>query len=354
MQDRSRAAPQGKLTLNRFDHFPVALLDVPAAELWRHLPGPSLFHIAGLRTDPLFVSVLLHGNEETGWQAVQQVLREHQSKPLPRSLLLLVGNIAAAKAGVRTLTTQNDYNRTWPGTTLPDCEEARLMREVLEIVASYAPFASIDIHNNTGANPHYACLNRLDEPYLHLARLFGRTIVYFEKPAGVQSAALATLCPAITVECGRVGGTSGIGHAAELVASALALSEFPDHAVPDGDIDLLQTFAILKVPAEASFSFDGSSADLAFRGDLDHLNFAELAPGVVIGRTGGAAAPRLHVLPGGDFEDVVGYFTYVDGEIRLAQPAIPAMLTLDPNAIRLDCLGYLMHRIGRDGARLQD
>jgi hypothetical protein len=28
------------------------------------------------------------------------------------------------------------------------------------------------------------------------------------------------------------------------------------------------------------------------------------------------------------------------------------MLTLDPHAVRLDCLGYLMHRIGFDGARL--
>ncbi len=41
-----------------------------------------------------------------------------------------------------------------------------------------------------------------------------------------------------------------------------------------------------------------------------------------------------------------------DGEIRLSQRAIPAMLTLDPNAVRLDCLGYLMHRIGRDGRRI--
>ena len=28
------------------------------------------------------------------------------------------------------------------------------------------------------------------------------------------------------------------------------------------------------------------------------------------------------------------------------------MMTLDPAAVRLDCLGYLMHRIGRDGRRI--
>jgi hypothetical protein len=30
------------------------------------------------------------------------------------------------------------------------------------------------------------------------------------------------------------------------------------------------------------------------------------------------------------------------------------MLTLDPRAVRLDCLGYLMHRIGRDGRRIAE
>jgi hypothetical protein len=36
--------------------------------------------------------------------------------------------------------------------------------------------------------------------------LFSRTVVYFQQPFGVQSAALATICPAVAVECGRVAG----------------------------------------------------------------------------------------------------------------------------------------------------
>ena len=30
-------------------------------------------------------------------------------------------------------------------------------------------FASIDIHNNTGINPHYGVVNRLDHAVLHLS-----------------------------------------------------------------------------------------------------------------------------------------------------------------------------------------
>jgi uncharacterized protein len=258
----------------------------------------------------LFVSVLLHGNEHTGWQAVQSVLRRHTGRQLPRSLLLFVANVEAAKANVRTLPEQVDYNRAWPGTPHFSTPEAHLMAEVLEIVKRQAPYASIDIHSDTGNNPHYGCVTRLAHRYLHLARLFSRTVVFFEKPAGVQSAALAAICPAVTIECGRIGGAGGVAHAAEFVGSALAISDLPDHPVPAGDLDPMRTFAIIKVPSEASMSFDGSAADFLFRADLDQLNFLELETGTSFGRLGASGQHRLQVLPGGDFATVDAYFDY--------------------------------------------
>ena len=340
------------LCLRRFDHFPDALLDVAAPDLWLHLEGPSLFHLPGRHAQPLFVSVLLHGNEDSGWRAMQAVLRPHRGKLLPRPLMLFVGNIEAARAGVRTLPVQMDYNRCWPCAEQPVGPEARLMREVFEVARACSPFASIDIHNNTGNNPHYACVNRLAESFLHLARLFSRTVVYFDRPAGVQTAALAEICPAVTVECGIAGGAAGVAHAADFVASALAMSQFPHHPVPQGDLDLLRTFAIVRVPSDATLSYDDSDADFRFRGDLDLLNFSELEPGTSFGFLGHGATRQLDVLPGGDFTTTERYFEYVQREIRLSQRVIPAMLTVDARAVRLDCLGYLMHRIGRDGRRI--
>jgi hypothetical protein len=339
------------LHLTIHDYLPEPLLDVPATEIWQHLEGPTLFHIAGRQEPPLFVSVLLHGNEHTGWTALQEILRQHRRRPLPRSLLLFVGNIAAARADVRSLAEQTDYNRVWPGTAFPTAPEAALMRRVFASVQTYAPFAAIDIHNNTGNNPHYACVTRLDEHTLNLARLFGGTVVYFEKPVGVQTGALASLCPAVTVECGRSGDVAGVEHIVEFVTSALTLSEWPHQPVPEGDLDLMRTYAILKVPPEASISFDGSKADLRFRPDLDHLNFSELEPGTVFGRLGTGSAHRMLVVPGGDVPVTQDIFDYAKGEIRLTRRAIPAMLTRDAAAVRFDSLGYLMHRIDRRGAR---
>jgi hypothetical protein len=293
----------------------------------------------------LFLSVLLHGNEDTGLAAAQEVLRLHLSRDLARSLLLFVGNVRAAAANVRTLPDQADYNRVWPGTLTPDVPEARMARSVFDYAASRRPFASIDIHNNTGLNPHYACITRLEPKFVALARLFSRTIVHFERPLGVHAGAFAHLCPAITVECGKAGSGAGTVHAIELIEACLSITQLLSHDMAPYDVDLFRTVAIVKMPVDSTFSFDGSPADFCFRSDVDRLNFSELCSGEQLGKIGKKGA-RLVVLPANGSNSVNEYFDYQAASIRLKQNAIPAMMTQDQRAIRQDCLCYLMRRVG--------
>lgn len=333
----------------RLDAIPDGLLTIPTKHIVDILPRPTLIDLPGRNGVPLFVTVLLHGNEDTGLLAIQQILHRYRNRPLPRRLLLFIGNVEAAAAGVRTLPSQLDFNRAWPGTIAPSAPESEMMRALVDHIARLKPFASIDIHNNTGRNPHYACLNRLDDHYFHLARLFSRTVVYFEQPVGVQSAAMAELCPAVTVECGHVGERSATDHAAEFIEACLSMQGFPAHAPRPADFDLLRTFATVKVPSDLSFSFDGSEADIRFREDIDHLNFSEAQPGTLFGYVTKQDGKQLNVTA--DHPSAAeDYFDYGNSRIQLARPAVPAMLTRDPNAVRLDCLCYLMHRIGFDGA----
>ena len=343
-----RSAPE----LSVLDEIPDGLLDCRAGDLAHILPEPTLLRLKGRHGPPLFVSILLHGNEHTGFDAARLVLSKYRDRVLPRDLLLFIGNVAAAEQNLRTLPSQTDYNRVWPGTLFPTAPEVPMMRHVMQIAEEYRPFASIDIHNNTGFNPHYACVSHLEEHHLHLARLFSRTVVYFTQPVGVQSAAFADICPSVTVECGKSGSDSSAGHAAEFMAACLSLSHVPEHPVPREDLDIMRTFAVVKVPEAATFSFDGSEADFKFRADLDRLNFSECAPGTSFGRLGRDGHHRLAVTPGFDGAPMDSYFDHARGEIRLTQDVIPAMLSLDPEAIRQDCLGYLMHRIDRSGNRL--
>ena len=336
-----------------FESVPDGFLQCPARRLAEVLPGPSLIDLPGRDRHPLFVSVLLHGNEETGLVAAQEVLRRHRTRQLDRSLLLFIGNVAAAAANERTLPGQADYNRVWPGTLAPNVPEAHMARWVFEYAAARKPFASIDIHNNTGLNPHYACTTRLESKFIALARLFSRTIVHFERPLGVQTGAFAQLCPAITIECGKSGVGAATVHAVDLIEAGLSIVQLPSHDMAPKDVDLLRTYAIAKVPEDASFSFDGSPADFRFRSDIDRLNFSELNAGDSFGKVGDENT-RLIVLPATESDSTDVYFDYRERQIRLTQDVVPAMLTLDPRAIRGDCLCYLMHRIGMDGARLRD
>ena len=186
--------------LTVLDTLPEGITEVKPADLYQILPTPTLIHLPGRTEKPMFVSVLQHGNEVTGLLAVQALLSKYQSQQLPRSLSIFFGNVEAAKQGLRKLDGQPDYNRVWPGTEQQPTEESGNALQIVDEMKKRGVFISIDVHNNTGINPHYACINKLDTSFLHLANLFGRFVVYFIRPKGVQSAAFAEFCPAVTLE----------------------------------------------------------------------------------------------------------------------------------------------------------
>jgi len=239
---------------------------------------------------------------------------------------------------------QPDYNRTWPGTEMPSCDETRMMQQVKEEMRLRKVFASIDIHNNTGINPHYACVNFVSDCFLHLATLFSRTVVYFTRPLGVQSSAFADLCPSVTIECGKVGQQYAETHATDFVDAALHLSEIPEHKFPEQDIDLFHTIAIVKVPEQANFSFNGDEADVCFDSDLDHMNFRELNKGTRFGQLCNKKNIKLEAWSNDGIDISQELFEYRNSEILTLKPLMPSMLTLNEKVIRQDCLCYVMER----------
>lgn len=337
--------------LTILDHLPDGLLDCHASELTGLLPGPTLVHLPGQREEPLFVSVLLHGNETTGLTAIQGLLRKYVERPLPRALSIFFGNLAAAATGKRHLPEQPDYNRVWPcADGAGDTAEHHMMRRVVDEMRARKVFASIDIHNNTGLNPHYGCVNRLEPRFLHLARLFSRTVVYFIRPTGVQSLAFAALCPAVTVECGKPEHPFGADHARDFVDSCLHLEALADTPPAAHDIDLFHTEATVTLRAEASagFAAPGETGPWAvtFPADLDRLNFRELPAGSAIARVLKDADRLPLMVCDEQGRDVTAHYLRVaDGELQLKRTVMPSMFTLNLEIIRQDCVGYLMERL---------
>ena len=139
----------GSIKLNQIASYPQELLEINVEELYTLFPEPTLLHLHGKKPEPVFVSVLLHGNESTGLYVIQELLKKYQNLDLPRSISILLANTQAARHRKRSLDGQHDYNRVWPGTIEPNVQEAIVMQEVVDEMERRNVFASIDIHNNT-------------------------------------------------------------------------------------------------------------------------------------------------------------------------------------------------------------
>ena len=331
--------------LRRFDHVPEVMLKATSTELEKILGGPALFYLDGARKPPLFITVLQHGNEPTGFEAIQQILQKYHAADLPRAVWLFVANVSAAAAGKRVLDNQSDYNRAWPGTTDGATAEAELMREVIDTVTAGPLFASVDLHNNTGSNPHYGCVNELEPEYLQLATLFARTVVYFKQPVGVQSLAMAQHCPAVTLECGQAGEHAALSHAIDFLDACLHLHHLPNQQVAPHDISILRTVAVAKMRPGVTFGFEGEGLDVRFRNDLDKLNFGPIAAGETLADLNGDVGMPI-VVTNDNGEDVTAaMFQVARGKLTLRQPLTPSMATLDIDVIRQDCLFYVMEHM---------
>jgi succinylglutamate desuccinylase len=303
--------------LTELDHIPDGLLERPASALYQQLDGPTLIHLKGRNKRPLLVSVLQHGNEVTGWEAVRRLLKSHyQHHELPRSLLLFIGNIQAAKHRLRRLDEQPDYNRCWPGGKLVDSEHVELFRRIHDRILEFQPIACIDIHNNTGLNPHYAAVNRIRSDYLRLASLFSPKVVYFTMPPGTLSHSLSEFIPSVTLECGMAGEIHGTDHTLAYLETCLHLETISRSRVDADAVHLFHMVATVNVSDKVLFGFGRVPVDLALREDLDQFNFQELPAGTSFGSIN-------------------------NGMLEI----MPSMLTLDRRVIQQDCLCYLMDRI---------
>ncbi len=334
--------------LTELDHIPDGFLDASAGGLHQLLDGPTLMHLPGRKTEPLFVSVLLHGNEYTGLKAIQDVAGRYATTGLPRSLSIFVGNVQAAALGQRRLDGQPDYNRIWPGadaaTVAEATEEHAMMTRIVDIMRKRRVFASIDVHNNTGLNPHYGCVNSLQPEFLQLATLFSHTIVYFLRPLGVQSAAFATICPATTVECGKPDDVNAATHAASFIDAVLHLDHFPPKPPAAGDFNLFHTVAAVKIANGVPFGFGNTASGLQLDSGIDRMNFRELKAGTRLGRLQNLADMPVSAIAEDGRDVTRDYFRVDDSTLLLTRDAMPSMLTLDERIIRQDCLCYLMER----------
>ena len=324
---------------DRLNALPGGFFDIDSANIRRLFPNPTLIHLEGRDPRHLFVSILLHGNETTGLQTMQALLSNY-AEGLPRSLLLFIGNVRAAEENLRFLPGQADYNRCWPGGDQVDDPSARMMQKVIEIAHGLPLFAAIDIHNNTGRNPRYACITDPRPENQNLVAMFNRVGIVFRQ-RGVSTMAFNGICPAVTLECGLPGDADGIEHARRFVDELLQLDELSTRQPTRDELQLVESHLMLRVPAEVTFEFDpDADVDLRFEADFENRNFTLFDPRQVFGYTR-LERPLLAIDTDG--HDLTHEILRVEeGRIYLNNTLMPAMITHDKLVVRQDCLCHLL------------
>ncbi len=333
------------------DQLPAGILEVDASRLHEFVEDHTLVHLKGKIERPLFVSILQHGDEVTGWDAIKALIANHE-KNLPRSIYLLFGNVKAAALNTRQLANQPDFNRCWPGLHKQNHEVAKKLAYITNMMAKIKPFASIDIHNNSGRNPHYAGINSLNGEFVNLASLFSETIIHFTSPDGIQSGAFAPFCPSVTIECGMSGTADGIEQTLTFLENLIHLSTLKRIPGVAEHQQVLNIFSTVKVKPEISIGIDGDeneTVDFLINDDLDYLNFHLIEAGTVFGRTTKSDLPMPFAVTDQIGHDITDhYFEQHGDEVRIKQKVVPAMITQSIKAIRLDCLCYLMHPLKQE------
>lgn len=329
-----------KPTLRFLNELPDGFVDLEVEDITSLFPEPTLIHLQGDKPLPLFVSILLHGNEFSGLKAVQALIRHYQNR-LPRSLYLFIGNVKAAAKGLRVIPGQTDYNRCWPGTGMPENSETRMMQAVIDRVTANGLFAAVDVHNNSGMNPHYACMTDVTQHNQHLAAMFNHIALVFRRPKGVSTMSFDGVCPAVTVECGRPGDETGIKHATELLNALLHLDHFPEKPVASHDLQLVRSYVTVNIPDSVSIGFNVSEqADLIFDENFERWNFTEILPEHVFARTRVEQPLIATDQKGVDVSNRV--IRVENGKVFLKRTLMPGMITTDEAIMRQDCLCYLM------------
>ncbi|MGI8876107.1 MAG: hypothetical protein ACR2KP_17645 [Egibacteraceae bacterium] len=315
---------------------------------------PALVRIPGTTSGERrarFLACLLHGNEDSGFRAVVDLLRG--TPHFPFDLWVLIGNVRAATTdgwfAHRYLDDQEDFNRVW-GVEQRTTRMRRCAAAVLTELAGVDLEAAVDFHNNTGDNPAYAITPSATQASLRLASSCAGTVLLWRLRAHTLMEALQPQCPAVALECGlpqRAEHTAFAAAALQRFLSDLDLGLDTDHPAP-GATRLYEMRYRVTVRPEVAFTFGGAltgELDLVLTPALDGANFGMLLAGTEVGHVAPGTAVPLDARDMRDADVTERLFSVTDeGALVLREDVTPVMMTTTVRQARRDCLFYVARR----------
>ena len=307
-------------------------LECEAKNLHALLENPTIFDLSN-GYPASFISVLLHGNEVTGWDAIRRYIStQDMSKPC-NSMVLYVGNVEAAATNQRLLAQQMDFNRIWCGGNRPEHEHAE---KVVGYLREIKPRFALDIHNNSGLNPHYSVITHATIDCLFHARKFSDIALLAPKPHSVITRRLNELCPSITIEVGLSGEQDSLDRTLEYL-DYVANNDASTIERPN-DLSVFRTIASMQIESSGSANFC-TFPDL--NADLQRLNFSLVPAGTYLTKTLNDDW-TIKVYDNDDNDETQRYLDVNHSQVRFQQSVFMAMFTLNKQNAYQDCVCYFL------------
>ena len=304
--------------------FDEQLLKVEARELHRYLTGSTVFDLRKAGKRPFFVSTLLHGNETSGWDAVRRFISNYPDA----SFVLLIGNVHAAAQNMRHLPDEVDFNRIW--------RQDPWHSYLNDLLETYTPWCGIDIHNNSGPNPHYSVVTDIRTPTLALATLFSNKVIFTDHTLDILAHGISAHCPALTIETGTVDDPISEQRTYDFLERLNTIDRVPDTL--QCEPETYATVGIVKVEHENG----GLDNYPVFEQSLEQKSFKTLPAG----------SPFITCLPPGwqvnvldpahDRDLTADFFEFRDSRAILKRDVVMSMFTHTPLLAIQDCVCYFL------------
>lgn len=175
------------------------------------LTGPVVFDVEGkIKHKWRVVSVLVHGNEPSGFIAVHRWLLSLDTPYT--NVRFIVSSVEAAKQqplfSTRFVDGVTDLNRSFNSKDT-SCEVQTRAASIKQAIAEVKPEAVVDMHNTSGSSPAFCVTTRIDMAVQALASFFCQTVMYTRLKLGSLMEQDFD-CPIVTLECG--GAKDQIAH----------------------------------------------------------------------------------------------------------------------------------------------
>lgn len=310
-----------------------SLIELPAEELASVLHTPTVFDFSVENQAPFFLSILLHGNETSGWDALRELIREdYQNNDLP-SCVILVGNVQAAQHGKRMLDGQPDFNRIWEGGSSP---YAKWADDVISFIEAKRPWFALDVHNNTGPNPHHSIVASIDAITMSAARLFSQTAIFAQQPPGVLTRRTSGFCTSITIESGVPQDPESAVRARAYIGQLWKAGRVPH--IDTSDQELYQNNVRVLIENADTITDDQVPK---FAPKLYRFNFKKIPEGTELARLVVDHA-RLRAVDEDQRDQTREFLTYKGKNVSIRRDTILSMYTEDPRIARQDCVCYFL------------